>query len=239
MKSSNEALHKRGLFTTEDINKFQNYSDHELFLLIDSPIPAERSAAIFLLSGRFHVENLGFIHALLERLCIEKCLYTKLEICKALENGNTETAKLMLPYLGRIGNNQYKALPNRSSSKKSYPLARDIIARSLGRMNTSILPVLFHELKHSHEEQISELIDAIGYMLFYNPHCIKDDYFNSVIDLMEQYSENKLIVWKCITCLSSFRTQACINKLTQIIDNNQNNLIQSEAERSLALINRN
>lgn len=238
MKTSNEVLHKRGFFTSEDINKFQNNSDHELFQLINSPIPAERSTAIFLLSERLHIENLDFVNILLERLCIEKSLYTKLEICKALEKGNEETATLMLPYLGRIGNNQYKALPDRSSRKKSYPLPRDIIARSLGRMNTSILPVLFHELNHSNEEQISELIDAIGFMLFYNPDYIKDDYFNTVINTMDRFSENNLIVWKCITCLSSFRTQACIKKLTQINDNSQNSLISSEAERSLALINR-
>ena len=40
----------------------------------------------------------------------------------------------MVEYLGQIGNNQHKVLPTNGFNKKSYPLPRDIIARTLAHM---------------------------------------------------------------------------------------------------------
>lgn len=235
MKSSNEDLRKRGFITIEDIDKYKQCSNSELTLLINSKSSTERSVAINLLSNRYHTENLDFVKILLERLCIEKCLYTKIEICKALEKGKVKTAEEMVVYLGRIGKNQHKSLPEKVSQKKSYPLPRDIIARSLARMDCRILPVLFNVLNSNDEVKISEVIDAIGFSLFYNPNYVNEDFLQSIISTLNKYSENDLIVWKCLTCLSSFKSQECIEVLKQFINSSKNELLRCEAERSLKL----
>lgn len=236
MKSSKEDLCKRGFITTEDIIKFKHCSNSELKLLINSQNSVERSVSINLLSNRFHTENLDFVKILLERLCVEKCLYTKIEICNALEKGGVKTAEQMVAYLGCIGKNRHLCLPERISQKKSYPLPRDIIARSLGRMDFRILPVLFDVLNSNDEVKILEVIDAIGFLLFYNPDYTNEHFFESIINTLNKYSENNLIVWKCVCCLSSFRTQGSIEALNQVLSNSKNDIIKYEANRSLKLI---
>lgn len=69
-----------------------------------------------------------------------------LKICNTLEKGNLKTAEQMIPYLGRIGHNQHLCLLNKVLKKSSYPLPRDIIARSLGKMDGTILPALLKVL---------------------------------------------------------------------------------------------
>lgn len=236
MKSSNEDLRRRGFITTEDIISFQHCSNSELILLINSQNSVERSVAINLLSHRFHTEDLNFVKILLKRLCVEKCLYTKLEICNALEKGSIKTAEQMVAYLGYIGKNQHLCLPKKVSQKKSYPLPRDIIARSLGKMNFRILPVLFNVLNTNNEVKISEAIDAIGFLLFYNPNYANKHFFQSIINTLNKYCENNVIVWKCVCCLSSFKTQDSIEALNKIITHNKNDIIKCEANRSLKLI---
>lgn len=204
--------------------------------LIDSKHPPERTAAIRLLSNRLNSEDLDFVNALLKRLCIEKSLYTKIEIGKALECGGVKTAEQMIKYLGRIGRNQHKCLPQRTSLKKSYPLPRDLVARSLGKMNGEILPVLMNVLKGNDRTKVLEVIDAIGFLLFYNAEYIKKQYFEAVIDVIDKYSKDELVVWKCVRCLSAFQSQKSIDYLIHILNNNQNDIIKCEVKRSLDLI---
>ncbi|MCC0647080.1 HEAT repeat domain-containing protein [Clostridioides sp. ZZV15-6598] len=236
MKSTNEDLMKRGFITEEYINKFQSYSDEELLELVNSSKAVERSVSINLMSKRYGVENKEFVEFLLGKLCVEKSLYTKIEICSALEKGNIYTAKQMIKYLGIIGNNQHKCLPDRVSKKKSYPLARDIIARSLARMNVEVLPVLFDVLESDDRIKISEVIDAIGFMIFYNQETSNEYYFKKIVSVMEKYLEDDLIIWKCIMCLSSFKTQESIDILEQVLYSDKNDLIKNEAECSLSKI---
>lgn len=236
MKSNNEDLIKRGFITEEYVNKFQSYSDEELLELVNSSKAVERSVSINLMSKRRGVENKEFVEFLLGKLCVEKSLYTKIEICSALEKGNADTAKYMIEYLGIIGNNQHKCLPERVSKKKSYPLARDIIARSLARMNVEILPVLFDVLESDDRIKISEVIDAIGFMIFYNQDVASNYYFEKIVDVMEKYSEDDLIIWKCVMCLSSFKTQESIDTLKQVLYSDKDDLIKNEADCSLSKI---
>lgn len=61
--------------------------------------------------------------ALLTRLAVEKCLYTRLAICETLEKGDAGTARKMVPYLGKIVNNQHRCLPEKVSA---FPLNESI-----------------------------------------------------------------------------------------------------------------
>jgi hypothetical protein len=161
-------------------------------------------------------------------------LYTKNAICRKLEQGGPDTASQMIKLLGRIGNNQYKQLPDRSSRKKSYPLPRDIIARSLGRMSVGVYPVLIDVLQCKKTETISEALDAIGYMTFYNKQLSTENNAQAAFNVMDEYSNNSLILWKAIICLSAFPSEKTKMILESFI--NQNNLLGEEANRSLKLI---
>lgn len=168
---------------------------------------------------------------------VEKKLYTRLEICNTLEKGNIETAKAMINYVGKIGSNQYKTLPDRPSNKISYPLPRDIVSRSLGRMDVVILPVLVNVLEGGDITKIQEVIDAIGFLVFYNPSVAKLEYLDKLIDIMRVYRSNDIILWKCITCLSAFPYEKAQNILLCISKDSTIDLFSKEANRSLKLIN--
>ncbi|WP_052290595.1 hypothetical protein [Methanococcus vannielii] len=220
-----------------DIDFMKHLEDDVLLNLINSKIAVERSTSVRILSEKGYIKDENFVKLLLKRLNLEKSLYTKLEICRALKNGNEETAKILINYLGTMGNNQHKNLPKDVSKKVSYPLPRDIIARVLCKMNTKILGVLLNNINFNDEKKISELIDAIGFLVFYNIELSKMENLKPILDIMNRYSKNKLIMWKCTICLSAFPLNKSINVLEYILTNNNDEIIIKEAKRSLKLIN--
>lgn len=151
-----------------------------------------------------------------------------------LEQGNKMTALQMGTYLGKIGKNQYKEIPQKVSAKKSYPLPRDLIARSLGRMNLCVLPVLMEVLESKEVSRISEVLDAIGFMIFYHPEEAVLKNAQAILKVAKEYRENKMIVWKCLICLSAFSLQEVRAFLLTYV--HCDGLLGEEARRSLYLI---
>lgn len=191
MKSSNSQLRNRGFIDETDINKFKDYSIESLIKNLNSNILSERTAVIRLLSNKIRITNEDYVNKLLCILANEKALYTRLEICNFLETGNKTNAKLMVNYLGEIANNQYKTLPNKVSKKNSYPLPLYIIARTLGKMDSSILDVLFCVLNSNNKSRISEVLDAIGFIIFYNDNLSTVENFNIILNLLfDQLANN-------------------------------------------------
>lgn len=235
MKSNQEALRLRGMITQSDVERFSMESDEALYMLMNSKTAAERTAAVRILSQRCGNSS-SFISAILDLLCEEQSLYTKLEICAALEKGDAETARAMVNYLGAIGNNQHKTLPEKVSQKKSYPLPRDIVARSLARMSSSVFGVLLEVLAGEDEEKISEAIDAAGYMVFYNQQFAIEQNARVICSLFDRFQGNPVIMWKAITCLSAFPLQSSIEALRRIKERYLDTLFFDEACRSLKLI---
>lgn len=235
IKSSNEDLRKRGMVTQQDMDMISHLTYDEAIKRINSKSPIDRTAAIRWLSICESYDD-NFIKILLNRLCIEKCLYTKIEICDALEKGDITTARIMTNYLGKIGNNQYKDLPNKVSEKISYPLQRDIIARTLAKMSVSVFPALLEVFQTKDEAKISEVIDSIGYMIFYNQKLSNKQNFNIIMDIINLYSDNDIIFWKSVICLSAFHLEENILYLNDIILNSTIELIRQEAMRSKKLV---
>jgi len=234
LKSSNHDLKKRGFINQSDIKLLENRSIDELYYtLLSSNIPTERTASIRILSET-ELNNDTFTSILLRLLCVEKFLYTKIEICKTLENGNKSTAIQMIEYLGKIGNNQHKIVPDTVSKKRSFPLPRDIIARTLGNMSTIIFPLLISVLSSNDISKISETLDAIGYMVFYNPELSTVQNAKPIYDIIKNYSDNPLLIWKSILCLSAFPLKESSIILENFLD--QNNFLTKEARRSLNFI---
>lgn len=112
-------------------------------------------------------------------------------------------------------------MPEAVSLKKSYPLPRDIIARSLGKMSIYIFPALIDILKTEDVEKISEVLDAIGFMVFYNSELATLNNATIIYTIITKYEENPLIIWKCILCLSAFPLEESRIILTNIKEKNQ------------------
>ncbi|SNT27931.1 hypothetical protein SAMN05446037_10721 [Anaerovirgula multivorans] len=234
MKSSKEDLLKRGFAVQEDIALLSGKPQEELLDLLHSDNAIIRTASAYNLSSTKQNKKI-VTDELLKQLSVEKCLYTKLAICESLEKGDIDTAKQMINYLGKIGNNQHKQLPDKVSLKKSFPLPRDIIARSLGKMSVIVFPVLIDVLQSCDIEKISEALDAIGFMVFYNQQLSNEKNAQAIYDVMEKHQDSSLFLWKGILCLSAFPLVKSKKILEGFIS--QNNLLGEEAKRSLNLIN--
>lgn len=230
MKSTSIALRNRGLATKEDIADVSMLSIEKLILLLHDEQPYMRSAAAIGLSPCVN----EVADELLEQLSKECCLYTRIAICQTLENGNSETARKMTGYLGQIGNNQHKVLPEKVSAKKSFPLPRDIVARSLGKMDISILPVIADVLTGNNKTQRYEALDAFGYMVFYNPVLATTKNCQLLLSLAKQEEGDLLQLWKIILCLSAFLCVESKEFLLQFAS--ESTILGLEAKRSLGIL---
>lgn len=236
MKSSDGELKKRGYLEKGDERKYSAFTPQQLMDKISMEPPSERTAIIVALRSKCFAEDEHYNRLLLEWLRMERALYTRLELCSSLEMGNAITAEIMCEYIGGIGNNQYKLVPNEVSKKKCYPLPRDLIARSLGRMNPCVLPVLTNHLIFEEKSKVSELLDAIGYMIFYHPELATSIHFNNIKLTYDRFVKDELIVWKTTRCCSAFPIEQSEKLLLSIKEAATHQTIIEEAERSLRFI---
>ena len=236
LKSDLDKLTNRGMALDDDINMLKNYSLEKLIDCLNNDNAIIRTSASINLMPYINEDNVQ--NELLMQLSEEKSLYTKIAICETLQHGNIDTAEKMTEYLGIIGNNQYKKLPKKISSKKSYPLPRDIIARTLSKMDISIVPALIKILKSNNLIKIYEAVDAFGYICFYNKTLQNEKNLEYIIKLMNKYKGDKLLVWKCITCLSAFNLDKSKEILNSFIKEDNKDILSLEAKRSLSILNK-
>ncbi|MHB8127514.1 MAG: hypothetical protein ACYDEX_00745 [Mobilitalea sp.] len=230
MKSSKSDLQKRGYALVEDVQRLSGLPQDILIEKLHSCDAVIRTSAA---NNLLSMDEIATCE-LLRQLAIEKCLYTKIAICESLERGNYNTAVLMTEYLSKIGNNQYVVLPNKVSAKKSFPLPRDIVARSLGKMEVSVFPALIAVLYEHDMAKIYEVLDAIGFMVFYHPVLATAESVKPVFSLIDTFSENQMVLWKVILCLSAFplpESETVLRKYVLRTD-----ILGMEARRSLNLL---
>jgi hypothetical protein len=230
MKSDMENLQKRGFIDRYDESSYQNYGRDELLDLLNSMNAQERSIAANQLK---EYPDKKVISALCLRLSIEKSLYTKLIICDSLRSIGKKAVPEMLKYLGKIGKNQYKEIPEAEFKKKSYPLPRDIIARTLAHMDKEILPELISVLDSGNIYSIREVIDSIGFICFYNSSDYPAPY---LLRCYKKYDKDPVVCWKIIRAFRSFNNMEIIKILDRIIENEKNIYIKREAGISLRII---
>lgn len=239
MKSSEEQLRNRGKCTSSSVEELNHLSLEELYQRLNNSLAETRSAAAILLTSHFiqasKIQRQEIVDHILIALAQENCLYTKIELCNLLELGDSSTAKQMTAYLGKIGNNQHKSLPDRVSKKVSYPLPRDIIARSLGRMSIQILPILIEVLKQEDLSACYEALDAIGFLVFYHRDQIQDRGLDEIINLIQKYPEDDLLAFKTAMCLSAYIGDKSKEMLEHLKQSNRHKTVCLEAHRSLCL----
>lgn len=235
MKSSDNQLKSRGYVKAEDVNEYTHLNKNELLEVLKSKEPYRRTIAVNLLSNTNTLDS-DMIELFCSMLLHEKKLYTKIELCNALSKASVEAAKNLVNYLGVIGNNQYKKLPDKKFNKKSYPLPRDIIARTLAHMGIEILPELMKVLKTNNIMGIREAVDAIGFICFYNNNPDSENTLNTLIICLNEYYNDDVIRWKIVRALESFNSKTANDILNNIKDNDINIAIRDEAKRSLNII---
>ncbi|MGE7184897.1 HEAT repeat domain-containing protein [Peribacillus sp. NPDC006672] len=236
MKSSDSQLKSRGKITSKDLQQYSNHTQIELLEMLKFKEAYKRTIAVNILSEKYDLTD-DLIRLFLHTLKQEKKLYTKIELCDALSQGDVQSAKIMVEYLGQIGNNQYTVLPTNGFNKRSYPLPRDIIARTLAHMKEEILPVLTDVLKTNNIPAIREVIDAIGFICFYNKIHSNTQIIDALILCLRNNFNNNIIRWKLVRAFESFNDINVIKTLMELAQNDSQLVIRNEAKRSLKIIN--
>ena len=230
MKSTEEQLQKRGYLTNETEQLFEAASFAELLVWLNDSTPTKCTAAARRLGKILNPESIEPLCVALEK---EKTLYCKLEICNTLILFGKDVVPHLVQRLGKVDNKQYKAPPKKKFGKKNYPLPHDIFARTLMRIGTDALPELCSVLQSGDTIKISEAIDAIGYICFYDTQKHQD-----VASLLQQcyqkYADNDLIKWKLIRAMSAF--SELLPFLEQQCTRLKSNELKQEAERSIGII---
>lgn len=218
---------KRGQTSLQDDNPFALFSDEKLLGLIDDVDPQKRTSAAKLLGVR-KIKNA--IPLLCERLKIETSLYTRIAISEALGAIGEPSIPELISLLGKVGNNQHRELPEKGFYKKSYPLPRDIAARTIVKIGCQALKPLEQVVLEADRASVLEAIDGIGQIAFY-----KGDLSSESVLLIayQKYYLDHVILWKIVRAFQSFPTEKVRVLLETIICSNPSPELRWEAVRSL------
>lgn len=227
VKCSQKDLEKRGFLKKGIESEYLTLSLIDKLELLKSNIPTERTLGARLLSQERHYVADKLVYA----LKVEKKLYSKIEICKALVCHKNDSITLLIEELGKIGTNQHESIPDKEFCKVNYPLPRDIAGRTLANVGKSALPGLLSVLENSDKRQVSEAIDAIGFICFYDN---QPQVFDKLKNCYIRNSKNSLICWKIVRAMSGFSQSILFLSEQKALCRNER--IRKEINRSLRLI---
>ena len=230
-KSGKAALDSRGM---DDSNLIEEYHKHDFSILsekLKSPIPAERTAAARVLS-KYKTEECALI--LSQALIKETKLYSKIAISESLGQLGIISLKYILPLLGKVGTNQHKTIPEEKFRKKSFPLPRDIVSRTITKIGEDALAPLEKFISNENDSAVSEALDAYGFIIFYGN---KNRSSAFLIKLFEK-TQNLLLKWKIIRALESFNDNETVIFLEKLMKDQSCKILHKESERSLSQITR-
>ena len=228
MKSSIEELENRGFIAVGIEQKYPDASFEQRTELLKSNLPCERALGARLLGN---YPDLKAIDCLINALKKEKKLYSKIEICNSLVSFGKDAVVPLIHLLGKIGNNQHVDIPETSFKKNSYPLPRDIAARTLIRIGATALPDLVAGLGSNDLSMLSELTDTIGFICFYEPQPYL---LEPLKDCFYRNEQHDVIKWKIIRAMSAFPESRSFLEGQQ--EQEDNARLKSEIERSLSSI---
>lgn len=232
LKSSPSHLQNRGLVTDDEVNQYLQLSNEHLLDLLLSEQAIKRTLAAKVIAQR---KDSCFIDDLIHALAKESKLYSKIAIAETLGQLGIPAVQALIPYLGQIGNNQHRYLPNQPFLKNNYPLPRDIVARIIAKTGCASIPILIEQLDRGNISQLSEGIDAIGYISYYGANSLAKSY---LLGLAYQYKSHSLILWKLIRALQAFPKKNVIDYLQHLINETTIEQHRWEACRSLKRIHK-
>jgi len=224
-----QIINKRGKADKELERRVNRMRDSEIEKLLETGNPAERTAAAVVTGKR---KFPGAVTMLCYALQRENALYSKIAICEALASMGEAALVSLIPLIGRIGNNRHQKLPEKGFYKVSYPLPRDIAARTIIRIGAPALPHLEEVLKSGDDSAVSEAVDAAGHISFYSNNAAT---LTTLLELYGRKKDNKIIIWKIIRSFMAFNTGGVNRILEEVIRSSPIPAFRWEAVRSRAL----
>jgi len=228
MKSDANILEQRGYLEEGAEDAYLHLEINACIELLKNPVPHQRTLGARLIARKKAVDA---IHDLITALEKEEMLYSKLGICETLISLGTPSIRPLIEVLGKIGDNQHTEVPEDVFKKDSYPLPRDIAARTLIRFGKDAIAPLVEVLQQDNIQKISEAIDALGYICFYEkmPHL-----YLPLQDCYKRFADNELIKWKLIQAMAAFKES--VDFLKQEKQSLSNTRLIAEIDRCLKLI---
>ena len=225
-----EKRQQRGQISTDDIKQYNNLSINRLLELLHSQNAHERTIGATIIGNRKLTE---LTLPLCELLRTETHLYARIAMSESLGKMGKSAVIPLISLLGKIGSNQETSLPLKYFNKKSYPLPRDLAARTVTKLGTIAIPELTKIIKGNDGFDTQQAIDALGSIV----SRINDKSSLPVIlNALTNYSTNEITTWKIVRALSGFKFIEAISPLLLILQSRSEAAIRWEAIRSIGQI---
>lgn len=241
--NSNEKKKKnretRGQISDDDTLPYVDFSTEDLIEMLKAKNPQERTISAVILGKR---KDKNVIKPLCTALKNERLLYPRIAMSEALSQIGEPATPFLIQLLGEIGKNQETELPLKYFKKKSFPLVRDMAARTLVKIGEPATPYLIEVLETGNEFKVQQAIDALGAIA---ARTGDKRALNILIALTKQLgnvpvdgsTNDQVTLWKITRALSGFQnSKEAINPLIAILKSIQNPPIIWEALRSLGQI---
>ena len=228
MKSTLSQLERRGFCDDDRAEALAGKSRSELISLLSDNNPVTRTAAAKRLA---HHKSDEVILALCDTLIREDRLYTRLAICETLVSFGKDSVPRLVSLLGKIGDNRLESVPDTIFRKKSYPLPRDLAARTISRIGRDALPALADILDHGDAAAACEAIDAIGFICFAEAD---DRMLPHLAEFARRNSHDDVVRWKTAIALRAFRTPEAAAFADDFFSDEKNGIIRGEVRRSVS-----
>ena len=229
MKSTRLQLERRGFCDDDRAEALASKSRDELIILLSDNNPATRTAAAKRLE---HHKSDEVINAICDALPREDRLYTRLAICETLVAFGKDSVPRLASLLGKIGDNRLESVPDKIFRKKSYPLPRDLAARTISRIGRDALPVLADILDNGDSTAACEAIDATGFICFADAD---NRMLSHITDFARRNRHNDVVRWKIAIALRSFRSPEASIFAKEFFADEQNRIIRNEVDISISV----
>jgi len=221
---------ERGEVNETDISDFASFDESELLFFLHSEKTVERSCAAIHLKK---YQNPTVVDKLCHQLAIEKKLYTRIALCETLAECADLSIEPLIGLLGQIGKNQETKIPETGFYKVSYPLPRDIAARTICRLGIIAILPLENFIKSSKDlNALAQAIDAYGHIVYSNKIKCSSSQLQK---LYERHPKNDFLKYKITRCVSGIHDEWAKSFLLESIQTGCKGL-RLEALRSLILL---
>jgi HEAT repeat protein len=140
----------------------------------------------------------------------------------------------LIKLLGQIGNNQETELPTKYFNKKSFPLARDMAARTIIKIGKPATPYLIRVVEDQDDFIIQQAIDALGGIA---AKTGDKSALPVLLNGLKTHSNNEITLWEIIRSLIGFKYSAeALTPLLNILESDNNTAIIWESARTLGQI---
>lgn len=222
---------KRGQISPEELDAYVEFQTKDLIEMLSTDNPQKRTISATILGNR---EDKKSIVHLCNSLKKEKALYSRIAMSEALGKMGEEAVPPLINLLGQIGNNQEIELPKKYFNKKSFPLARDMAARTIIKIGKPAITYLIKVMEEQDDLIVQQAIDALGGIA---AKTGDKSALPVLLNGLERYPDNEITLWKIIRALSGFKhNNEALLPLLNILESDYDAAIIWESARTLGQI---